>query len=146
MYHTQVTWPSQSSAVRPYLIPEGTTGNTIVPRMDIYETRNEVVYILEMPGIDTERLEVEIEGRSIIVMAPIMTIDPQFCSFRHQERNKGFMGRVILAAADADLEKVTAEIRNGLLELRFMKLCDNAPSGRRKIRVNVFHSSNHIQN
>jgi HSP20 family molecular chaperone IbpA len=144
MYHTQVTWPSQSSAVRPHLLPEGTTGNAILPRMDIYETGDEIIYLFEMPGIDTDRLEVEIEGRNIIISAPVLTINPQYCSFRYQERTKGLMGRVITAASDADLEKVRAEMRNGLLELRFMKQSEDAPSGRR-VRVNVY-SSGYVQN
>lgn len=138
MYHTQVSWPNQSSAVRPFLLPEGAAGNAIVPRMDIFETRDEIVYIFELPGIAPDRLEVEIEGRSIIVTAPILTIDPQYCSYRYQERPKGLMGRVVTAAADTDLERVRAEMRNGLLELRFMKQLDNAVSGRR-IRVNVYN-------
>lgn len=139
MYYTQVTWPSQSSAVRPQLVPEGLGENAIVPRMDIYETKDEIVYIFEMPGIDAERLEVEIDGHNIIIAAPLLTINPHLCVYRYQERAKGLMGRVISAVPDADVERVRGELRNGLLELRFMKHSAHSFSGRR-IKVNVYNS------
>lgn len=134
MYHTQVTWPYHSSAVQPQLLPEGAGINPIVPRMDIYETRDEVVYIFEIPGINSEQLEVEVEGRNISITAPILSINPQECSYRYQERAKGRIGRVVTAVPDADLEKVRAETRNGLLELRFMKVTGSSSCGR-KIHV-----------
>ena len=61
---------------------------TFVPKMDIFETRDEVVYIFEMPGINANQLEVTSEGRNIVINAPILTIDPQECSYRYQERPK----------------------------------------------------------
>lgn len=130
MYHTQVAWPYQSSAVQGQLLPEG-AGNFVVPKMDIFETRDEVVYIFEMPGINANQLEVTSEGRNIVINAPILTIDPQECSYRYQERPKGMMKRVVSVVPDADLERVRAEFKNGLLELRFMKTAGNTFSGRR---------------
>ncbi|HHX95062.1 MAG TPA: Hsp20/alpha crystallin family protein [Clostridia bacterium] len=130
MYHTQVAWPYQSSAVQCQLLPEG-AGNPIIPKMDIFETRDEIVYIFEMPGINDKQLEVTSEGRNIVINAPILTIDPQECSYRYQERSKGLMMRVVSVVPDADLERVKAELKNGLLELRFSKTTGNTFSGRR---------------
>lgn len=134
MYHTQVAWPYQSSAVQSQLLPEGSGINPMVPRMDIFETKEEVVYIFEMPGINMELLEVEIEGRNLSVSAPVLSIDPQECSYRYQERAKGRLARVVPVTPDVDLDRVKAEIRNGLLELRFMKVSGGTISGR-KIHV-----------
>ena len=140
MYHTQVTWPCQSSAVRSQLLPEGALGRSIVPLMDIYESNEEIVYIFDMPGIDYQRLEVEIQGRNLAITAPVLTINPQYCTYRYQERTKGLMGRVVSVVPDADPETVRAELRNGLLELRFQKIGKHKPPGR-KIRVNVYNSN-----
>ncbi len=121
MYHTQVTWPSQSSAVRPQLLPEGAFGQPIVPQMDVYESKEEIVYIFTVPGIDFQRLEVEIQGGNLAIAAPVLTINPHCCTYRYQERAKGMIGRVVSLVPDADAEGVQAEMVNGLLELRFPK-------------------------
>lgn len=121
MYHTQVTWPSQSSAVGPQVSPEGTPGNPIVPAMDVYESKEEIFYIFAMPGIDFYGLQVEIQGGNLAVSAPVLTINPQYCTYRYQERGKGMMGRVVSLIPEADPEGVCAEIGNGILELRFPK-------------------------
>jgi len=134
MYQTQVAWPYQSSAVQPFIIPGGTAG-AVIPKLDIYETQGQVVYILEVPGIDSDRLDVEIEGRNIRVSAPILNINPQEASYRYQERQKGQIFRIMEIVPDVDPDSVTANVRNGLLELRFRKLEDNRRG--RKINVNV---------
>jgi len=134
MYHTQVAWPYQSSAVQPHIIPGGSV-SVIVPRMDIFETKDQVVYILEMPGIDTEQLEVEIEGSNIRVAAPILNINPQEASYRYQERPKGQLSRIIAIAPDVDSESVSANIKNGLLELRFRKVTGEKKGKRINVSV-----------
>ncbi|KUK10314.1 MAG: Molecular chaperone (Small heat shock protein)-like protein [Clostridia bacterium 41_269] len=134
MFQTQVAWPYQSSAVQRFIIPGGPAG-VVIPKLDIYETQSQVVYILEVPGIDNDRLEVEIEGRNIRVSAPILNINPQEASYRYQERQKGQLFRIMEIVPDVDPDSVTANVRNGLLELRFKKLEDNRRG--RKINVNI---------
>jgi len=90
--------------------------------MDIYETREEVVYIFEIPGTDSEQVEVELEGSSLLVSAPILTINPQEASYRYQERPKGNLRKIATLVPDVDTERVQAEIKHGLLELRFPKV------------------------
>lgn len=135
MYHTQVSWPSQSSAVQPQLIPEGAGVNPMVPKMDIFETREEVVYLFEMPGVNAEQLDVEIEGRSISISAPVPGINPNLCSYRYQERQKGRLTRLVPVAPDVDVDRVKAEMGDGLLELRFSKISQISTSRGRRIYV-----------
>jgi HSP20 family protein len=134
MFHTQVAWPYQSSALMSQVMPMDAAG-AIVPPMDIFETEDQVIYILETPGIISEQLEVEIEDRNIRVAAPKLNINPRESSYRYQERPKGQLARIIAVPEDVDPESISASIKNGLLELRFRKLAGGKRA--KKINVNV---------
>ncbi|NLJ99613.1 MAG: Hsp20/alpha crystallin family protein [Clostridia bacterium] len=134
MYRTQVAWPYQSSAVMPQILPAGAE-NAMVPRMDIFETEDQVVYLLEMPGINSEQLEVEIEDQNIRIAAPMLNINPRESSYRYQERPKGQLARIVDMPPDVDPESVTANMKNGLLEIRFRKTMGDKKG--KKINVNV---------
>jgi HSP20 family protein len=92
------------------------------PPMDMYETRNEVVILAEIGGVDKEDLEVEISSKAVRVqgcrLAPSCS---QECTYRLAEIQYGRFERILFLPSPIDPEKVTATSKNGFLEIRLVK-------------------------
>lgn len=127
MYHSQINWPYQSSTIpQAPFVPQAQTSQIegqIFPRLDIYETQTEIVYIYDMPGVNPEQLEVEFSRTELVVNAAIEAATPgnEEFSYRYQERPKGKYYRVVSLPNDVDTQKATANFRNGLLVVHFPK-------------------------
>jgi HSP20 family protein len=92
------------------------------PPMDMYETREEVVILAEIGGVDKEDLEVEISSKAVRVQgsrrAPSCCQD---CTYRLAEIQYGRFERILFLPSPIDPEKVTAASKNGFLEIRLLK-------------------------
>jgi HSP20 family protein len=92
------------------------------PPMDMYETREEVVILAEIGGVDKEDLEVEISSKAVRVqgrrLAPSSSQD---CTYRLAEIQYGRFERILFLPSPIDPEKVTAASKNGFLEIRLAK-------------------------
>jgi HSP20 family protein len=92
------------------------------PPMDMYETRQEVVILAEIGGVDREDLEVEISSKAVRIqgkrLAPSCSPD---CTYRLAEIQYGRFERILFLPSPIDPEKVTAASKNGFLEIRLAK-------------------------
>lgn len=92
------------------------------PPMDMYETREEVVILAEIGGVDKEDLEVEISSKAVRIqgkrLAPSCSPD---CTYRLAEIQYGRFERILFLPSPIDPEKVTAASKNGFLEIRLAK-------------------------
>jgi HSP20 family protein len=92
------------------------------PPMDMYETREEVVILAEIGGVDKEDLEVEISSKAVRIkgkrLAPSCSAD---CTYRLAEIQYGRFERILFLPNPIDPEKVTAASKNGFLEIRLAK-------------------------
>jgi len=92
------------------------------PPMDMYETREEVVILAEIGGVEKEDLEVEISSKAVRIqgkrLAPSSNPD---CTYRLAEIQYGRFERILFLPSPIDPEKVTAASKNGFLEIRLAK-------------------------
>jgi HSP20 family protein len=92
------------------------------PPMDMYETREEVVILAEIGGVDKEDLEVEISSKAVRIqgnrLAPSCSPD---CTYRLAEIQYGRFERILFLPSPIDPDKVTAASKNGFLEIRLAK-------------------------
>lgn len=92
------------------------------PPMDMYETREEVVILAEIGGVDREDLEVEISSKAVRIqgkrLAPSCSPD---CTYRLAEIQYGRFERILFLPSPIDPDKVTAASKNGFLEIRLAK-------------------------
>jgi HSP20 family protein len=133
MYQTQYSWPRQSSGIA----VSNPVSSSIVPRMDIIETKDEFIYILEMPGITSDQINVEMEGRNIYVSGNVKEIiSSQEPTIYHlQERVSSSFQRVIPLTSVIEDEQVKAEMFNGLLFIKMRKGKKSMMQERQKVNV-----------
>ena len=100
------------------------------PAADVYETDDEFVIELEVPGFEEKELEVEVGDRTVSVKgARTAEAEKKEKSYRLHERLESSFARRFELPAEADPGAVEASFANGVLEIRARKL--EAPKARR---------------
>jgi len=97
---------------------------TLVPRLDVLDTQEEVIYLLELPGTDEDRIDLEVSKTELLLSAPVISDQYDKAVFLYQERVPGSYYRQVAVPAQVNADQVQANYANGILEVRFPKKDD----------------------
>lgn len=93
-----------------------------VPKADVYHTRNEVIVLVDLPGIeDINQLELRIDGQQLLIKGTIPSRYDQL-KVAVSERPKGEFERSIPLGAWVTRRNGSARYRRGVLEVRLPKV------------------------
>jgi HSP20 family protein len=102
----------------------------VTPEMDLYESGDEYLIQLDVPGASADSINVQVVGTRVFIRAEQAAGAP--------EANKAAaltaFERQLDLPADVDPDSASAELRHGVLEIRIAK---SASSRRVKIKVNA---------
>lgn len=96
-----------------------------LPHIDVCERANEVVILVEMPGV--ERRDVTISWKDhILTISGHKRQQPDTANVRYMcvERSYGPFRREIAIGISIDYRKAKAELRNGLMKIHLPKVVD----------------------
>lgn len=102
---------------------EATTGDEFeradwTPAADIYETESGYLIAIDLPGIDREALEIDVDDNRLIVRGTRAVSE----SKQHRsERPKGKFLRTFSVPGSVDQGKIGAEYKDGVLQIRLPK-------------------------
>lgn len=101
----------------------GTPLEPAMPRMDIYQTENEVVAVVEIPGLASkDDVEVTVTEDSLTLRGELKRgYAQQSEDMYHTERYYGSFSRTVSLPTEVKPEEATASYHNGLLEIRMPK-------------------------
>lgn len=92
------------------------------PATDIYETKDEYVFKLELPGISKEDVKVELNGDKLSISGDRKEEkEVKREEYHRVERYCGSFARSFQLPKNADGQKVKAGMKDGILELRIPK-------------------------
>jgi HSP20 family protein len=92
------------------------------PAIDLLETPTDVQIDVDLPGIDPVLVEVSLTGNMLTIQGPKRThIPPQGGTVHVSERMQGPFQRAVPMPAPVIADSVTAELKNGVLQIRLMK-------------------------
>ena len=95
---------------------------TWVPAVDVWETDREVVYAFDLPGIPEDKIDVEFEDNALTVSAEReRTEETSSDRFHRFERRFGSFSRTIGLPQGVSESDVSADYRNGVLEVHVKK-------------------------
>jgi HSP20 family protein len=101
--------------------PESTRGGTYyTPRIDIYETADEVVLMCDLPGVKPQDLDVQYMKGELSVSGKVQPRQKQ-AEYARQEYGIGDFYRSFTIAPDIDAGKISAESRDGVLTIHLPK-------------------------
>ena len=97
-------------------------GSAFVPAADVYETPDEFVVELEVPGYEEKELGIEVSDHMLTVRGERkVTKEEQEKSFLLHERLEKLFERRFRLPPEADTEKVDATFKDGVLKVRTPK-------------------------
>jgi HSP20 family protein len=106
------------------------------PRVDIYQTEDEVVASAELPGIESkEDIELSVTEDTLIIRGEFKRAQGlKDDNFYHSERYYGTFSRTVPLPAEVRPDQARATYRNGILEVRIPK----SDQGKKKpVRIDI---------
>jgi HSP20 family protein len=109
---------------------------TRIPYVDVIDSADEYVVKAELPGLKKENVEIEV-GQNELSLAAKSTVEKEEKdkTYLHRERVFSTFRRYIGFAEDINTEKVSANMVDGILEIRLPKLEPKPEKKRKKIKL-----------
>lgn len=105
------------------------------PGLNISEEGDHYYVRAELPGLKPEDLEVSVvEGRLVLRGERKIDAEEKNASYHRRERDGGFFRRTIALPAKVEADRVTADLRNGVLKITLPKAPEAKP---RRIAVSA---------
>lgn len=116
----------------------GTSARPAVMPMDAWREGDDFYVELDLPGIDPESLDLDIERNVVTVKASRPQLDPDR-SMLAAERTRGVFSRQLFLGENLDTDAIRADYRDGVLRL-VIPVAEKAKP--RKIEV-IHHNGEH---
>ncbi len=98
------------------------------PPMDVYETNDAVVVIAEIPGLTTDDIDIRIDGGSLTLQGERhFGKNVREENYLRIERHYGKFSRTWTLPPSIDVDRVQADFKDGVLEVRLPKLDEEKP-------------------
>ena len=129
-------FPVQRSFVRtkkPYI--ERMETSVIAPALDMIDLKDKILVKVEMPGVKKKDVVITIDDNRLKIKASIDSKKDDVDEYYyHMERNYSGLSRSISLPTMIDEEKISASLKDGILEVTLPKAEEVIP---RKIKVEV---------
>lgn len=114
---------------------EALASRTWAPAVDVYETDHKLVLKVELPGVDPKNVEVRIEDNTLYLKGERkLENEVKEDDYRRIERTYGSFTRTFALPSSIDAEKVSAEYKDGILNLTIAKREEAKP---KTIKISV---------
>jgi len=103
-----------------------------IPPIDVHETADEYVITAELPGLGREDVEIQVHDGRLQLSGQRRERDVPCEQYHRVERGRGSFSRTLELPHPVDEERVTADLRDGVLTI----VCPKAAEGNaRRIQV-----------
>jgi HSP20 family protein len=103
-----------------------------VPTTDIFETKDALTMVMEVPGVDKEAVDISVENQVLKVKAKIDPSKYEGMEPLYTEYNVGHFARSFTLSNKIDQQQISAKLEDGILTLTLNKAKEAMP---RKISI-----------
>jgi HSP20 family protein len=118
--------------------PTRATGPTeqpaLVPPVDVIEDATGITLYADLPGVTKDRLDVHVDGENLVIEGEMALEMPKNLQATHVEVSLPRYRRVFTLSKELDPERLSAELKNGVLKLQIQK-AEHAKPKRIEVRV-----------
>ncbi len=111
---------------------KGEQNPVYAPDVDIFEREDAYVIVADVPGVDRDSVEIDLDRNILTLRARLATRAPEGYELSYREYRSGDFERVFTLGNEIDRDGVEASIRDGVLHLTLPKVREAKP---RKIKV-----------
>jgi len=104
-----------------------------VPNTDIYETEEALTVVMELPGVERQAVDVNVENDVLRVEAQIDSSKYEGLEPLYTEYNVGHFARTFTLSNKIDQQQISAQFDDGVLTLTLRKAKEAIP---RRIAIN----------
>lgn len=102
------------------------------PPIDIYETPDGLVLYADLPGVDSEGLDLQVQDNRLTLFGRVSSDVSESAQMIHQEYHVGDFLRSFILSDEVDHDQIQAKLINGVLRVELPR----APSAKpRRIEV-----------
>ena len=94
---------------------------TMIPRVDVFEDDAGITLLADLPGVPKDRLELKLDGDTLLIEGTIATPTPQDLQSVYAEIRVPRYRRAFVLSRELDPAKIDANLRDGVLNLRIPK-------------------------
>jgi HSP20 family molecular chaperone IbpA len=106
----------------------------LMPPVDVIEDASGITLYADLPGVPKDKLSVRIDGESLVIEGEIALEMPKNLEATHVEVSLPRYRRVFTLSKELDAERLSAELKHGVLKLQIQK-AEHAKPKRVEIRV-----------
>ncbi|HVO66425.1 MAG TPA: Hsp20/alpha crystallin family protein [Syntrophales bacterium] len=92
-----------------------------VPQVDIYETKDSIVLVVDMPGVDEKSVDITLEKNVLTITGEVPQTDYKGYNISYAEYETGDYQRAFTISDEVDRDKINASVKNGVLKLTLTK-------------------------
>lgn len=104
----------------------------VLPAVDVFEDAAGITLLADMPGVSRERLELKVEGESLLIEGSVFPNTPEGLEAIYAEVRVPRYRRSFTLSRELDTNRIEANLKDGVLKLRIPKQAHAQP---RKIAV-----------
>jgi HSP20 family protein len=108
--------------LKPEATENRTTTQPLVPAVDIWEDAEGIALEADLPGVAKEGLSIGIDGDNLTIEGAVTLGESKKMHDVYAEVRVAHYRRTFVLGRDLDRDKITASLRNGVLQLRIPKL------------------------
>ena len=94
---------------------------TFVPRVDIFENKDSLFLVADMPGVDEKTVDIELEKNILTITGRVESGPIKDATMMYSEYEIGDYERVFTLSDEIDRDKIVATVKNGVLRLELPK-------------------------
>jgi len=103
-----------------------------IPRVDIHETKDAIILLADMPGVDEKSVDITLEKNVLTLSGRVQPASYEGYRAAYAEYDSGDYERAFTLSDEIDRDKIEASVKNGVLKLTLPKA---EPVKLRKISV-----------
>jgi len=97
------------------------------PPVDVLENKDELVVLVDVPGVTKEKLSIRIDKDQLTIEAERTPDQEQGTPLATEYRAQGLRRRFAITQGSIDIDRVTADLQNGVLRLALPKAAQLKP-------------------
>ena len=107
---------------------------TLLPPVDVIEDATGITLYADLPGVSKDRLNLHVDADALTIEGEMGLEMPQGMEATHAEVSLPRFRRVFTLSKELDTEKLSAELKQGVLKLRIQK-AEHAKPRRIEVRA-----------
>lgn len=100
---------------------------TYWPEVNIYSNDKEYMVVAKVPGIDKNEVSISLKDNSLKINGEKKSAENDNANYHLKERRTGKFERNFILDEKVDVEKINAEMKNGLLLIKIPKKPETQP-------------------